>query len=436
MKKHHSVKFFLLVLLIGFEPIAFSQTYRIAGTGVTKCFDNTTSMDCPASSSLSFFGQFPGKNPVAYKKNGDGTVTDLITGLTWQSNPDANGNNDGIMERSDKLTWEKIQERVQVLNTSKYCGYSDWRIPTIKELYSLTNWNGTDPSGFRGTDLSVLIPFIDKTFFPFAWGQTEKGERIIDSQYASCTIYNELSHVGCRKLFGFNFADGRIKGYDLWMPGGFDKTFSFIAVRGNPQYGINDFKDNGDQTISDRATGLMWTKDDSKSGMNWERALAWAQEKNAQNYCGYHDWRLPDTKELQSIVDYTRSPGSTNSAAINQVFNCTSITSEGGTLDWPWYWTSTTHQSAREISMSGASAVYVCFGRAAGWLRKPGSTFYKYYDAHGAGAQRSSPKESRMQGIEMGVDSLGKPVYGLGPQGDILRSNNFVRLVRNIQKTK
>ena len=57
-------------------------------------------------------------------------------------------------------------------------------------------------------------------------------------------------------LFGYNFADGRIKGYDLIMPGGADKVFSFIAVRGNTNYGINHFIDNGDQTITDTATHL------------------------------------------------------------------------------------------------------------------------------------------------------------------------------------
>ena len=57
-------------------------------------------------------------------------------------------------------------------------------------------------------------------------------------------------------------------------------------------YGINEFVDNGDGTISDDATGLMWSQADSGEGMDWEAALAYAQEMKEANYLGYSDWRL------------------------------------------------------------------------------------------------------------------------------------------------
>ena len=79
-------------------------------------------------------------------------------------------------------------------------------------------------------------------------------------------------------------------------------------------------KDNNNGTISDLATGLMWEANDSKKGMNWEDALAYATKKNKEKYLGHSDWRLPNTKELQSIVDYSRSPQITHSAAIDPLF--------------------------------------------------------------------------------------------------------------------
>jgi hypothetical protein len=129
---------------------------------------------------------------------------------------------------------------------------------------------------------------------------------------------------GNTTMFGVNFADGRIKGYPV------DKLFYVYYVRGETGYGENDFADNGDGTVSDSATGLMWAQDDSGQGMDWEAALAWVQEMNAANYLGYNDWRLPNAKELQSLVDYARSPDATDSAAIDPVFNVTAITNEVG----------------------------------------------------------------------------------------------------------
>ncbi len=421
----------ILCLLILTSSMLLSQTlpYPIVGTAVSQCFGNTGPITCPTSPTNPFFGQFPGI-PPSFHDNGNGTITDLNTGLTWQSSPDANGNANGIIEKADKLNLAQVQARPAILNAANYGGYSDWRVPTIKELYSLTNWNGTDPN-VMGTNTAGLVPFIDTTYFPFAYGQVSLGERIIDSQYASGTVYKELGWDGFPMLFGYNFADGRIKGYGLMMPGGIQKTFFLICVRGNSGYGINVFKDNGDNTISDKATGLMWTKEDSHAGMNWQDALAWAQTKNAENFYGYHDWRLPDTKELQSIVDYARSPKSTNSAAIDTIFQCSRITDEAGNINWPWYWSSTTHQSYDGVNYAGANGIYVCFGAAFGWMMIPGNTYFSLIDVHGAGAQRSSPKNGTYLGDSLGVDSLGNAVYGRGPQGDVLRVNNYVRLVRS-----
>jgi hypothetical protein len=75
---------------------------------------------------------------------------------------------------------------------------------------------------------------------------------------------------------------------------------------------------------------------DSDDSLNWEDALVYAE---GLALAGYNDWRLPNAKELQSIVDYTRSPDSTNSPAIDPLFNCTVITNEAGQIDYPFYWT-------------------------------------------------------------------------------------------------
>ena len=107
----------------------------------------------------------------------------------------------------------------------------------------------------------------------------------------------------------------------------------------------------------------MWTKGDSAKGLNWQEALAWAQSQSAVNHLGHSDWRLPNAKELQSIVDYSRSPDTTSSAAIDPLFTCTGITNEAGKADFPFYWTSTTHMSQGggpdPSAIGGGYAVYI-----------------------------------------------------------------------------
>ena len=378
-----------------------STTYNIVDTGETICYDNMYEISYPLINE-SFYGQdanYMGNHPH-YQDNGDGTVTDLITGLMWQQTPD------------EKQTYVDI-----VANADDYelAGYDDWRLPTIKELYSLIDFSGSDPSGVEDDDTSSLTPFIDTNYFTFEYGDPAAMERIIDAQYASSTTYVAEVINEDVVVFGVNFADGRIKGYGTGsMPGQpTGKLFTVIHVRGNEVYGVNNLIDNLDGTITDNATTLMWAGNDSGSGMNWEEALDWVQEMNDANYLGYNDWCLPNVKELQSIVDYTRSPNTTNSAAIDPLFNCTVITNEAGQDDYAFYWSGTTHATS---SGTGGFGCYVAFGRSLGYSTE----LEEWIDVHGAGSQRSDPK--------MG-DAADYP-YGHGPQGDAIRIDNYVRLVR------
>jgi len=376
--------------------------YILVDTDQKAFFDNRSEIKAPSAGDA-FYGQdahFQGNQP-SYTDNGDGTITDNVTGLVWQ--------------KSYKVM--SFSEAVEAVKTFNAGGHSDWRIPSIKEAYSLIIFSGKDVSSKEMNNSPYASPFIDKNYFDFEYGSN--GSRPIDVQALTTTVYKGKTMGRDATVFGVNFADGRIKGYPIIDPRErSEKKFTVRFVRGNLDYGKNNFADNGDGTINDLATGLMWQKTDSKTSMNWEEALAWAQEKNAENYLGHSDWRLPNVKELQSIVDYTRSPQETKSAAIDPIFEISKIKVEENLGNYPFFWSSTTHENIRGAD----AACYVSFGEALGFFGPPHSSQKRLMDVHGAGAQRSDPK----------AGSASRFPQGRGPQGDVIRIDNYVRLVRDI----
>lgn len=89
------------------------------------------------------------------------------------------------------------------------------------------------------------------------------------------------------------------------------------------------FVDNNDGTVTDLDTNLIWEQHlvDKTFYYDWQGALDYC---NNLNLAGHVDWRLPNRKELESLLDYNRS-----GPAIDEVFTFTSAS--------PVYWSSTTN---------------------------------------------------------------------------------------------
>ncbi len=352
---------------------------------------------------------YKGSKP-SYTHNGDGTVSDNITTLMWQQTPDTNG--DGVINAYDKLS--QTQALVYCENLT-LAHYTDWRLPDIKTLYSLIDFSGEDVSGLSSSDTSTLSPFINDEIFAFGYGDTSQGERLIDAQWATSTLYVYKVMNAQEAMFGLNLADGRIKGYPTS-----NKSYYVQCVRGNTQYGQNNFIDNSDQTVSDNATGLMWQQMDSPNAMDWQSAIEYCENLTLANYT---NWRLPNAKELHSIVDTTRSPDTTSSPALHPLFHATPIINEMGAEDYGFYWSSTTHKNMQ----NGANGVYISFGRALGYMNA------SWLDVHGAGAQRSDPKDITQLNTNQEGYTIVDGAITHGPQGDVVRGYNSVRCVRDAQ---
>jgi len=369
-------------------------SYPLVATGQTTLYGNDGEVITSLNEGDTLYGQdanYLKGATMSYTNNGDGTITDNNTGLMWQQVPS-----------SKDFSWQEAVDYCDSLNLG---GYDDWRMPSCKELYSISDFG----SGW---------PYLDTTYFKLV----DMNHMTKDEQYWSSNYYVGVTvEGGSNAAFGVNHVTGHIKAYaaSSGMPGGGPGDTTGInppppnggnplakyvrAVRGT-EYGINKFVDNGDGTITDNATGLMWAQEDSGEGMDWEAALSYAENSTL---AGYTDWRLPNVKELQGIVDYSYSPSATDPSkvgpAINPLFSCTPIINEAGNDDYGYYWTSTSaHFTSGEPYYY---AWYVAFGRA---VDASGQ------DSHGAGAVRFDTK------YEGGA---------LGEGGE--RYYNYVRLVRD-----
>ncbi len=165
-----------------------SGAYTVVDTGQDKCYNNSSVITAPSPGG-DFCGQdaqYQGNQP-SYTISTDGlTVYDNVTGLTWTRGADWTG--DGVVDVDDKFTYDGAQSYVDTLNAEYYGGFSDWRVPSIKELYSLIDYRGTDPNPTAASS-GGLVPFIDDDVFEFAYGDTSAGERIIDSLWVTGTLY-------------------------------------------------------------------------------------------------------------------------------------------------------------------------------------------------------------------------------------------------------
>jgi hypothetical protein len=257
-------------------------------TGQTKCYDNTHEIACP-NPGEPFYGQDAqySSNPHSYTDLGNGIVRDNVTGLEWQQ--------DTALGTYD---W---QQAIDYCDGLVLGGYSDWRLPTIKELSSLVD------SSIQSPD-----PTINNDYFP----------NTVSSSYWSSTTTAGFYYPNLAWLvtfyYGYVVNDGKSPLIRKYVR----------AVRGD-QWGVYNFIDNGDGTITDTSTGLMWQKDSAPDTLTWQQALSYCENFTL---AGYDDWRLPNRNELQSIVDYRRF-----NPSIDPVFNVA--------LSWGYYWSSTTYTS-------------------------------------------------------------------------------------------
>jgi hypothetical protein len=162
----------------------------------------------------------------------------------------------------------------------------------------------------------------------------------------------------------------------VWAaPAPVEKTGQTTSYRtgddGDHEKGVNinneagpRFTDNGDWTVTDNLTGLMWAKDALLPNTyitDWNDAIDFSNNLSLGTSCGtpLTDWRLPNVKELQSLIDFGNQ-----SPALPTGHPFTSVQSSD-------YWSSTTSAS----NTDGAFGVYIVWGMT-GYKTKASSDGY------------------------------------------------------------
>jgi hypothetical protein len=261
--------FLSTTLLIGLSPPGLSSDLTVPDTGQDLCYDWDNLMDeCP-SEGEDFYGQDGNYtiNPPDLTDNMDGTVTDNLTGLTWEQKTEENEPN--TYTYSDATAY---------CNDLTLGGYSDWSIPTRKEYSTILNF-------------ARVSPALDTDYFPF-YSYTTPNE-VYYWTVSEC--YDDPTQVW-KILMSFGLIEKGPK-TDL------NKV---RCVRGDTEPAAS-YTDNGDGTVTDDVTGLMWEqKTDDGGTRDKDITYTW---KDALAYCenlllgGHDNWRLPNTKELERVVD-------------------------------------------------------------------------------------------------------------------------------------
>ena len=191
-----------------------------------------------------------------------------------------------------------------LVNQVGLCGNADWRVPTVKELESIVYFGREQPA-------------IDQDYFPntaandMAWSA---------SPYASKSGSVWVVHFysgNTTATSSFNAIKIRLaRGGQSLGPSTNQASTTTNCLHGiSPSNPDSIYTDHGDGTVTDARTGLMWKR--CLEGQTWdgitctgvETCLTWADalgQAASSTFANHTDWRLPNVKELRSLVEECR----------------------------------------------------------------------------------------------------------------------------------
>jgi hypothetical protein len=254
---------------------------------------------------------------------------------------------------------------------SGQCGLTDgstagtWRLPNMIELESLVDVSTNNLALSLETYFSNVSSGIYWTSTAYYGGETGSTFawtiRFSDGEFVNDSVSNVMAtstnSVWAVKGTSSGVAKLQATGLNVPYASGDDGTLQKGVGLPSPRW-----IDNGNGTITDIVTGLVWLKLANCINLPWAAAVA-AVNNLASGQCGLSDgsaagqWRMPNRNEMQSVADRIQANES-------QYFDYTILNLDNTVYQPPifanyaegeYYWTSTTNAASGD-----AWAIYSC----------------------------------------------------------------------------
>jgi quinol monooxygenase YgiN len=243
-----------------------------------------------------------------FTDNRDGTVTDNLTGLVWLQDAD----------RFGEVPWEEALTHARNLASGSR-GLTDgsvagaWRLPTIRELFSLIDYGTADPTIPAGQPFTNVRPSIYWTSTTLAAAPTLAWMMTLG---IAPTVFD--LKINANRMWPVRHGEtarvARTGQQKCWNVRGEEIPCAGTGQDGDIRAGVAwptpRFTDNGDGTVTDNLTRLVWLKNADPFGWRtWEQALRDCNELASGRYgltdgSVANEWRLPNIREIESLVDY------------------------------------------------------------------------------------------------------------------------------------
>ncbi|HJV34270.1 DUF1566 domain-containing protein, partial [Geomonas sp.] len=308
-----------VLFLLTSAHYAIGDTVELPKTGQTLCYDVAGNVISCAGTGQDGETQTGLAWPAArFTDNLNGTVSDNLTGLIWLKNgvcPDLQG--------TGGYNWTGALTSAQGLH-SGLCGLTDgsasgdWRLPNASEMISLVDLSKAYPSLSTGHPFSNVHGqvFWTSTTYPLYSHNAETFS--IGNGCLRADVKDQLRSVW--PVRGTSTKIARTGQTTCW-----DASGAVMACAGSGQDGDKlaglpwpspRFVDNGNGSIVDLLTHLVWLKNSNCFGQRDTQDQAVADAKTlASGACGLTDgsaqgdWRLPNRNEMRSLVSFEATDG-------------------------------------------------------------------------------------------------------------------------------